>query len=272
VDRWAAPRSPGDWGLIAFGSGSTFRAQAHSSAIRNDASSEVRMRKRGALSLIAAGGLLAGRASLSRQPGANAEPFGYASSARCRNVTCQGRWPRHSGHSRRAGTRSRGDAGRRARLLWEPWRQHQGQQELPEHLRSRIWPDAGQPRTRHGSRSTRTTPSSSSRRTTTIAGAMAPVVCPTPTMAVHAWADATAPTGFVRGDAVGSRREYFQSSGDTSVAWDTRGKRLPVMPGVQARQRGLPGRRPVQRLLRLPLDRVRRGVFQLHRPSRGRTQ
>jgi hypothetical protein len=39
----------------------------------------------------------------------------------------------------------------------------------------------------------------------------------------HAWADATAPNGFVRGDAVSSPHEYFQSSGDTSVAWDTRG-------------------------------------------------
>lgn len=38
------------------------------------------------------------------------------------------------------------------------------------------------------------------------------------------WADATAPNGFVRGTAFGGRpREYFQASGDTSVAWDTRG-------------------------------------------------
>jgi hypothetical protein len=37
------------------------------------------------------------------------------------------------------------------------------------------------------------------------------------------WADATTPNGFVRGDAFGKAREYFQSSGDTSVAWDTRG-------------------------------------------------
>ncbi|MCW2903768.1 MAG: hypothetical protein JWO67_6033 [Streptosporangiaceae bacterium] len=37
------------------------------------------------------------------------------------------------------------------------------------------------------------------------------------------WADTTTPNGFVRGDAFGAAREYFQSSGDTSVAWDTRG-------------------------------------------------
>jgi hypothetical protein len=38
------------------------------------------------------------------------------------------------------------------------------------------------------------------------------------------WADATAPDGFVRGTAYGGTpREYMQASGDTSVAWDTRG-------------------------------------------------
>ena len=39
----------------------------------------------------------------------------------------------------------------------------------------------------------------------------------------RAWADTTTPNGFVRGGAFGKAREYFQSSGDTSVAWDTRG-------------------------------------------------
>jgi len=39
-----------------------------------------------------------------------------------------------------------------------------------------------------------------------------------------AWADATIPNGFVRGTAFGGTpREYFQASGDPSVAWDTRG-------------------------------------------------
>jgi hypothetical protein len=39
-----------------------------------------------------------------------------------------------------------------------------------------------------------------------------------------AWTDATIPDGFVRGTAYGGKpREYFQGSGDPSVAWDTRG-------------------------------------------------
>src|SRR5499427_3405199 len=39
-----------------------------------------------------------------------------------------------------------------------------------------------------------------------------------------AWADATIPNGFVRGTAFGGTpRQYFQGSGDPSVAWDTRG-------------------------------------------------
>ncbi|MEC3981957.1 sialidase family protein [Amycolatopsis sp. H20-H5] len=38
------------------------------------------------------------------------------------------------------------------------------------------------------------------------------------------WADATTPNGFVRGaDFGGTPREYWQSGGDTSVAWDSRG-------------------------------------------------
>ncbi len=37
------------------------------------------------------------------------------------------------------------------------------------------------------------------------------------------WADSTTPNGFVRGDFVGKPREYWQASGDTSVAWDTKG-------------------------------------------------
>jgi hypothetical protein len=40
----------------------------------------------------------------------------------------------------------------------------------------------------------------------------------------RSWADATTPNGFTRGDAFGGvPREYWQGSGDTSVAWDTRG-------------------------------------------------
>jgi len=39
----------------------------------------------------------------------------------------------------------------------------------------------------------------------------------------HNWQDVTTPNGFVRGDAFGALREYFQASGDTAVAWDTKG-------------------------------------------------
>lgn len=37
------------------------------------------------------------------------------------------------------------------------------------------------------------------------------------------WADATTPNGFTRGDFAGKPRQYWQASGDTSVAWDTKG-------------------------------------------------
>jgi hypothetical protein len=37
------------------------------------------------------------------------------------------------------------------------------------------------------------------------------------------WADSTTPNGFTRGGPFGAARQYWQASGDTSVAWDTRG-------------------------------------------------
>ena len=37
------------------------------------------------------------------------------------------------------------------------------------------------------------------------------------------WADTTTPNGFTRGDFVGAAREYWNSGGDTSMAWDTKG-------------------------------------------------
>lgn len=37
------------------------------------------------------------------------------------------------------------------------------------------------------------------------------------------WADSTVPNGFVRGAGFGAARQYFQASGDTSVAYDSRG-------------------------------------------------
>jgi hypothetical protein len=40
----------------------------------------------------------------------------------------------------------------------------------------------------------------------------------------RSWADSTVPNGFTRGTAFGgAARQYWQASGDTSVAWDTRG-------------------------------------------------
>ncbi len=37
------------------------------------------------------------------------------------------------------------------------------------------------------------------------------------------WTDTTIPMGFTRGTAFGAPREYWQSGGDTAVAWDTKG-------------------------------------------------
>jgi hypothetical protein len=39
----------------------------------------------------------------------------------------------------------------------------------------------------------------------------------------QSWSDATLPNGFVRGTAFGAARQYFESGGDPSVAWDTKG-------------------------------------------------
>ena len=39
----------------------------------------------------------------------------------------------------------------------------------------------------------------------------------------RAWQDSTLPNGFVRGKTYGAAREYFQGSGDPSVAWDSKG-------------------------------------------------
>jgi len=39
----------------------------------------------------------------------------------------------------------------------------------------------------------------------------------------RSWADSAAPVGFTRGAAFGAARQYWQGSGDPSVAWDTRG-------------------------------------------------
>ncbi|HET7396903.1 MAG TPA: sialidase family protein [Intrasporangium sp.] len=51
------------------------------------------------------------------------------------------------------------------------------------------------------------------------------------------WADTTTPNNFTRGDFVGAAREYWQASGDTSVAWDTKGN---VYLSCQMFNRGTP--------------------------------
>ena len=84
------------------------------------------------------------------------------------------------------------------------------------------------------------------------------------------WADTTTPNGFTRGDFVGTAREYWQASGDTSVAWDTKGN---AYLSCQVFNRGdgvSPEPGPVQRLLRLPLHRHPGRVVQLPRPRRWR--
>lgn len=54
----------------------------------------------------------------------------------------------------------------------------------------------------------------------------------------NTWHDATVPNGFVRGTAFGGvARQYFQSSGDTSVAWDSKGN---VYLSCQLFMRGQP--------------------------------
>ncbi len=86
------------------------------------------------------------------------------------------------------------------------------------------------------------------------------------------WADATTPNGFTRGTAFGGApREYWQASGDTSVAWD-QGQRVPVVPAVQPWLGDLAESGPVKLLLRLPVHRYQRGVLELPGTCRGRAQ
>src|SRR3954447_19754594 len=51
------------------------------------------------------------------------------------------------------------------------------------------------------------------------------------------WNDSTVPNGFVRGNAFGAVREYFEAGGDTSVDWDSKGN---VYLSCQLFQRGRP--------------------------------
>ena len=70
------------------------------------------------------------------------------------------------------------------------------------------------------------------------------------------WSDTTPPMGFTRGGPYGAAREYWQGGGDTSVAFDTKGN---AYLSCQMFMRGQPHDaepRPVERVLRLPLDRT----------------
>jgi len=51
------------------------------------------------------------------------------------------------------------------------------------------------------------------------------------------WQDSTLPNGFVNGTPYGAQREYFEASGDPSVAWDSKGN---VYFSCQQFQRGTP--------------------------------
>ena len=99
------------------------------------------------------------------------------------------------------------------------------------------------------------------RATTTTAAATAPAAPRTSLDGGRTWADTTTPNGFTRGDCVGAAREYWQAGGDTSVAWDTKGN---AYLSCQVFNRGAPTHTqpgPVERLLRVPVHRDRRRVW-----------
>ena len=152
-------------------------------------------------------------------------------------------------------------------------RQRQGQPELPERRPIRLSPGAARPRTRRRSRSTRRTRITWSRARTTTAAATATATAPTRSTAASTGTTRTVPMSFIDGDATwGTPRQYWQAGGDTSVAWDTKGN---AYFSCQVFNRGAvrltqPG--PVERVLRLPLDRQRRRLVELPRPAGHRAQ
>ncbi len=75
-----------------------------------------------------------------------------------------------------------------------------------------------------------------------------------------------------RGTKFGAAREYWQAGGDTSVAYDTKGNAYFSCQVFNRGSRCLAQPRPVQRVLRLPLDRQQRRIVELPRPSGGREQ
>ncbi|GAA0318741.1 glycoside hydrolase [Actinoallomurus spadix] len=181
------------------------------------------MRKRGALSLVAAGGLLIGGPALIT-PGANAEPFGYAKLSAVQKRHVSGALAEALGPQRlnrntvtvpkeTAASGCYGNHGHDVKVnqncsnVSDPDLAGRGQAQNetwvavnPNNPRQVI---ATYNDYRRGDGTCGVTYSRDAGRT---------------------WTDTTAPNGFVRGTAFGGRpREYFQSGGDTSVAWDTRG-------------------------------------------------
>ena len=88
------------------------------------------------------------------------------------------------------------------------------------------------------------------------------------TAASH-WTDSHVPMSFTYGARTwGTARQYWQAGGDTSVAWDTKGN---AYISCQVFNRGsavIAQPRPVERVLRLPLDRQRTAPRGTSRPCR----
>jgi hypothetical protein len=180
------------------------------------------MRKRGVLSLVATGGLLLGGLGLVT-PGANAEPFGYArlSAVQKRHVSgalADALGPRTANRNAVAAATpvtAPGCAGNRG-----------GNVKVNQNCLNVTDPDlAGR-----GQAQNETWVAVNPNNPKQLIATYNDYRRGDGTCGVsysrdggRAWADATTPNGFVRGDVFGAPRQYFQSSGDTSVAWDTRG-------------------------------------------------
>ena len=145
-------------------------------------------------------------------------------------------------------------------------RQRQGQPELPERHRPDSRRVAARRRTRRRSRSTRTTRTTWSRARTTTAAVTATATAPTRSTAASSWSDTTVPMSFTHGDAFGTRAPVLAGRRRHVGRLGHEGQRLPLLPGVQPRQRRHAEPRPVERVLRLPLDRQQRRVVELPGP------
>ena len=169
--------------------------------------------------------------------------------------------PRRAGCARRRAA----SAARRDRLSGEPRQQRAGQPELPEPHRPRPRRAAARRRTRRRSRSDPNNPTHIVASLQRLPARRRQLLRRrTASTAARTWTDSTPPMGFTRGDAFGGvARQYWQAGGDTSVAWDTKGN---AYLSCQMFNRGaavVAQPRPVERVLRLPLDRQRRRVVEL---------